>query len=158
MPGFLAGLRVRLEDGDGVVALANTTATPALRALGDDLLDALAELGAAAASSPGRPRGDPALLELVGHVALGPARTTARVGGEHLVLGEPGTAPRVALRRVGDDEWVGLDGYHTGEPLRVVRRADGTVSHLDLASFRFTRTPYDPGRDVPGGVDDLGWH
>ena len=62
------------------------------------------------------------------------------------------------FRRVGDDLWEGLDGYHTGEPLRVVRRADGTVSHLDLASFRFTRTPYDPEADVPGGVDDLGWH
>jgi hypothetical protein len=39
----------------------------------------------------------------------------------------------------------------------VVRRADGWVTHLDLASFRFTRTPYDPAADVPGGVDDLGW-
>ena len=28
---------------------------------------------------------------------------------------------------------------------------------LDLASFRLTRTPYDPGADVPGGVDEAGW-
>ena len=35
--------------------------------------------------------------------------------------------------------------------------ADGSVSHLDLASFRFTRTPYDPEADVPGGVDESGW-
>jgi hypothetical protein len=40
----------------------------------------------------------------------------------------------------------------------VVRAADGSVSHLDLASFRFTRLPYDPERDIPGGVDDAGWH
>ena len=52
---------------------------------------------------------------------------------------------------------MGLDGYYTGEPLHVVRRPDGTVSHLDLASFRFTRMPYDPEADVPGGVDEHGW-
>ena len=52
---------------------------------------------------------------------------------------------------------MGLDGYYTGEPLRVVRRGDGSVSHLDLATFRFTRTPYDPEADVPGGVDEQGW-
>ncbi len=73
------------------------------------------------------------------------------------MLGEPGPGPRVAVRPEGEDLWVGLDGYLTGEPLRVVRRADGTVSHLDLASFRFTRTPYDPEADVPGGVDEAGW-
>jgi hypothetical protein len=53
---------------------------------------------------------------------------------------------------------MGLDGYYAGEPLRVVRDAGGAVSHLDLASFRFTRLPYDPERDIPGGVDDAGWH
>ena len=55
------------------------------------------------------------------------------------------------------DEVTFVDGDHTGEPLRVVRRADGTVSHLDLASFRFTRTPYDRDADIPGGVDEPGW-
>ena len=59
--------------------------------------------------------------------------------------------------RSATDEWLGLDSYYAGEPLRVVRRGDGSVSHLDLASFRFTRTPYDPQADVPGGVDERGW-
>ena len=40
----------------------------------------------------------------------------------------------------------------------MVRDADGAVSHLDLASFRFTRLPYDPERDIPGGVDTAGRH
>ena len=97
-------------------------------------------------------------IELVGTWHWGASTTTARLVGEDLVLGEPGTARGSRFRRTGQDTWVGLDSYHTGEPLRVVRRADGTVSHLDLASFRFTRTPYDPTADVPGGVDDLGWH
>ncbi len=91
------------------------------------------------------------------HVALGPGRD----GGQgRRRAPRPRRAGRGAwrtVRRVGPDEWVGLDGYYTGEPLRIIRRGDGTVSHLDLASFRFTRTPYDPQADVPGGVDEAGW-
>ena len=29
--------------------------------------------------------------------------------------------------------------------------------HLWLATFVFTRTPYDPAAPVPGGVSDEGW-
>ncbi|MGL5909651.1 MAG: DUF7586 domain-containing protein, partial [Phycicoccus sp.] len=101
--------------------------------------------------------GDPVLLELTGTWHWGPAVSTARVVGEYLVLGEPGQARRSRFAPVGRDEWVGLDGYHAGEPLHVVRGADGAVSHLDIATFRFTRTPYDPSADVPGGVDASGW-
>lgn len=39
----------------------------------------------------------------------------------------------------------------------MVRLEDGSVSHLDLASFIFTRAPYEPGAAVPGGVDKEGW-
>ena len=73
------------------------------------------------------------------------------------MLGEPGSGRGARFRPTGVDAWLGLDGYYAGEPLNVVRRADGSVSHLDLASFRFTRTPYDPQADVPGGVDENGW-
>lgn len=162
MPGFLAGLRVRLGSvgdggGDGVVLLTNTTAAgPALRELPGLLLGDLAELEPPAAP-PWSAAGDPTLLELVGTWHWGPATEVAKVVGEHLVLGEPGAGRGSRFRRVEADLWEGLDGYHTGEPLRVVRRPDGTVSHLDLASFRFTRTPYDPRADVPGGVDEDGW-
>lgn len=167
MPGFLAGVRVRLDDGssdgtvggavgDGVVTMANTTWTPVLRSLGDDLLRILAEHEPAAVQ-PWSAAGDPGLLELVGTWHWGASTTTAIIRGAHLVLGEPGEARGARFHRVGTDEWVGLDGYHAGEPLRVVRRADGTVSHLDVASFRFARTPYDPAADVPGGVDASHW-
>jgi hypothetical protein len=30
--------------------------------------------------------------------------------------------------------------------------------HLDVGTFIFTRTPYDPEAPVPGGVDERGWH
>jgi CubicO group peptidase (beta-lactamase class C family) len=166
MPGFLAGLRVRLSDGDdglpgaepgdGVVTMANTTTTTVMRTLSDDLLRILAEEEPAVVETWSA-TGDPDLLELLGTWHWGPSTSTATVRGEHLVLGEPGTARGSRFERTGTDTWVGLDGYYTGEPLRVVRRADGSVSHLDLASFRFTRTPYDPAADVPGGVDEGGW-
>jgi hypothetical protein len=31
-----------------------------------------------------------------------------------------------------------------------VRRPDGTVSHLDIATFVYTRVPYDPQAPIPG--------
>ncbi|WP_377643652.1 serine hydrolase domain-containing protein [Oryzobacter terrae] len=161
MPGFLASLRVALGDeaaggGDGVVVLTNTTASSVLRGVTTDLLAGLAEREPVT-PAPWSASGHPGLLELVGPWHWGPMVETARVVGEHLVLGEPGTGRGSRFRRVGDDLWEGLDGYHTGEPLRVLRRPDGTVSHLDLATFRLTRTPYDPDADVPGGVDEAGW-
>lgn len=61
------------------------------------------------------------------------------------------------FRANGDGTWTGLDGYYAGELLRPVRRPDGSVSHLDLGSFVFTRQPYDEEVPVPGGVDPEGW-
>ena len=110
-----------------------------------------------AAVTPWVASGSADVLELAGTWHWGPAVEVARFVGDHLVLGEPGAGRGSRFRQVDRDEWVGLDGYYTGEPLRVVRRGDGTVSHLDLATFRFTRTPYDPEADVPGGVDAQGW-
>ncbi|WP_299447345.1 serine hydrolase [uncultured Phycicoccus sp.] len=156
MPGFLAGLRVRLEGGDGVVTMTNTTSATVLRSLTEDLLGVL-DAEAPHPVPPWSAAGDASLLDLVGTWHWGPSTTTARLVDEHLVLGEPGQARGSRFARVGPDAWVGLDGYNAGEPLLVVRRSDGTVSHLDLASFRFTRTPYDPDADVPGGVDPAGW-
>ena len=154
MPGFLAGLRVDVESGDGVVVLTNTTT--GLGPLATELLKAFVEREPLP-PEPWHACGDPSVLDVVGTWHWGPSVSTARVVGEHLVLGEPGTARGSRFAPVGADEWVGLDGYYTGEPLRVLRSADGIPTHLDLASFRFTRTPYDPTADVPGGVDDGGW-
>ena len=47
---------------------------------------------------------------------------------------------------------VGVTGYHAGEELHVVRRPDGTVGHLEVATFVYTRTPYDPEAPIPGGA------
>ncbi|MEO7235056.1 MAG: serine hydrolase domain-containing protein [Lapillicoccus sp.] len=156
MPGFLAGLQVDVESGDGVVVFANTTSAPL--AFARDLLTVVREREPLE-PEPWYAGGTTAeALELVGLWHWGPSLTHARAtpdGG--LELGVPGQGRGARFRAVGDGTWVGLDGYYAGEPLRVVRDVDGAVSHLDLASFRFTRTPYDPDGDIPGGVDEAGW-
>ena len=62
-----------------------------------------------------------------------------------------GQGLRPVLARLDDDAFVGTQGYLEAETLRVVRRQDGTVSHLECATFVYTRTPYDPDVDIPGG-------
>lgn len=160
MPGFLAGLRVRLDTRDGVVACLNATSSPATRPLVGSLFAALDEHAPAAVTpwAPGSTALDHAAhLELTGTWHWGPAAMPARLVGEHLVLGDAAMGRGARFAQVDEDHWVGLDGYHTGEPLRVVRRPDGSISHLDLQSFCLTRTPYDTTADVPGGVDEAGW-
>ncbi len=46
---------------------------------------------------------------------------------------------------------VGSDGYHRGEELVLHRRPDGSIGHLECASFVYTRTAYDPEAPIPGG-------
>jgi hypothetical protein len=43
---------------------------------------------------------------------------------------------------VAEDRIVGLAGYHHGETLHVVRHDDGSIDHLECATFVYTRTPY----------------
>ena len=33
----------------------------------------------------------------------------------------------------------------------MVRNGDGSISHLDIATFIHTRAPYDPAAPIPGG-------
>jgi CubicO group peptidase (beta-lactamase class C family) len=72
----------------------------------------------------------------------------AMEGAELVVRREGEVAHRFA---VVDGRVVGRSGYHAGETLHVVRRPDGTVAHLEAATFVYTRTPYDPEAPIPGG-------
>ncbi|MGI8577351.1 MAG: DUF7586 domain-containing protein [Nocardioidaceae bacterium] len=66
-------------------------------------------------------------------------------------MSRPGDAsPAYRYRRTAADTFVGISGYHTGETLRVVRRPEGPVSHLECATFVYTRPPYDPDAPIPG--------
>ncbi len=151
MPGFLAGVFVDREEQTGAVSLANTTTglEPLLPALLADLR--AAEPRVVEAWTPSAP---PVPLETLGVWFWGPGPHLLRaLPGGLLHLGPlPGRAGRASRFAPRDDgTWVGLDGYYAGEPLRI---AD---DHLDLGTFVFTRTPYDPDAPVPGGVDEGGW-
>jgi CubicO group peptidase (beta-lactamase class C family) len=157
MPGFLAGLQVDLENGDGVVLFSNSTSGPL--GFGRDLLTLVREREPTTPETWYAGGSDPDAVELVGLWHWGPAVTMVKATGDGgLELGVAGEGRAARFRKAGEGTWVGLDSYYAGEPLRVVRDASGAVSHLDLASFRFTRLPYDPERDIPGGVDAAGWH
>ncbi len=153
MPGFLAQLRVDVATGDGVIVLAN--ATSGLGPLGADLLRLLGEHEPIArepwTARPGQ-RDD---LDIVGDWFWGTARFTLTLRDDVLVLGEPGLG-RGARFAPAADGWRGLDGYYSGETLTVRRDASGRPVQLDLASFVFTRTPYDPSGEIPGGLEG-GW-
>ncbi len=156
MPGFLAGLRVNSETGDGCVVFANATS-----GLGDVSPDLLALLADREPITPQAWSADPdqvRVLELTGDWYWGTVEFTmsARRDG-YLELGEPGAGRGCRLKPVAGG-WIGLDGYYSGETLTVLRDGSGRVSHLDLGSFRFSRTPYDPDADIPGGTDPAGWH
>lgn len=161
MPGFLAALWVSVEDGVGAIALANCTSGPAISTLAADLL-ALTADAEPRFPAPWRPadRLDRDLLALAGPWYWGttPYALRVRDTGEvslGRLTGPGGRGSR--FRAEPDGTWTGLEGYYAGETLRAVRRADGTVSHLDLGSFVFTREPYDPAAPVPGGLDPQGW-
>ena len=151
MPGFLAGVFVDRDEQSGAVSLANTTS--GLDAVVFGLLQDVhaAEPRIVDAWSPEPPA---VPLDALGVWYWGPAPSVLRArAGALLHLGplpgRPGRASRFARR--DDGTWVGLDGYYAGETLRI---AD---DHLNLGTFVFTRSPYDPDAPVPGGVDERGW-
>jgi CubicO group peptidase (beta-lactamase class C family) len=151
MPGFLAGVFVDREEQTGAVSLANTTT--GLDAVVFGLLE---DLRAAEPRivEPWTPSPSPVPLDRLGVWFWGPSPYALRsIGGGLLHLGplpgRPGRASRFSRR--DDGTWVGLDGYFAGEALRIAE------DHLNLDTFVFTRTPYDPAAPVPGGVDGRGW-
>ncbi|MER5883865.1 serine hydrolase domain-containing protein [Streptomyces sp. NPDC001941] len=160
LPGFVACLWVSAEQGLSAVAVANATSGPKVGAVAAELLRTVAE-AEPRIPRPWRPlpEVDQELLALTGPWYWGTYSYGLRLLPERGVALEPlrggGRASR--FRALPDGGWIGLDGYYQGEPLRVVRREDGSVSHLDLASFAFTREPYGPRDAVPGGVDEGGW-
>ncbi|MEU2564216.1 serine hydrolase domain-containing protein [Streptomyces longispororuber] len=160
LPGFLASLWTCEEEDIATVVLANCTSGPAVATVAAELLRIVAE-AEPRIPEPWRPlpEVDPSLLELAGPWYWGTSVQALRLaaGGEVRLGPLAGGGRGSRFRPNGDGTWTGLDGYYAGERLRAVRRADGTVSHLDLGSFVFTREPYDKNAPVPGGVDPEGW-
>lgn len=155
MPGFLAACLVDQERGTGAVVLANATHGWGPGGLATDLVELLEEC------EPSIPPAwtpvdnvPPAVAPVLGLWHWGNTPHVIR-----LVSADVETAAleveidgRVAYRfRLDGDRIIGVSGYHAGEELRVCRRPDGSVSHLDVATFILTREPYEPGTPIPGG-------
>ncbi|WKX71528.1 serine hydrolase [Streptomyces sp. XD-27] len=160
MPGFMAALWVSPADRLGGIALANATMGLPISAIAAELVGIVADREPRI-PEPWRPLTsvDPALLALTGVWYWGATAFHLRLGADRaLELGPVGELGRGArFRAEGGGTWTGLDGYYAGETLRAVTGEDGSVSHLDVGTFVFTRLPYEPGDAVPGGVDPDGW-
>jgi CubicO group peptidase (beta-lactamase class C family) len=141
MPGFLASLFVDPATGDGTVVLANGTT-----GLDADGVPAALLTGAPPTTvEPWVPtiRVPDWAQPLLGFWFWGNTATEWRWQDERLEVRmlQNGTLAHAFARR-GDGRIVGVSGYHRGEKLHV---HDG---HLECATFRYTRTPYDTSSGV----------
>jgi CubicO group peptidase (beta-lactamase class C family) len=159
VPGFLAVLLVDRQERTGVVTLTNATTGLPLD-LTTDLLRTLRELEPHVAD-PWTPSPLPEglTLDMLGTWHWGTASfgLRAEAGGTLTLEALRASGRATRFRPAGEGRWVGLNGYWAGEVLTPGRDAAGRVTHLDVASFCFTRTPYDPQAPVPGDVDPAGW-
>ncbi len=158
MPGFIAVLQISDSPGaDTAVVLCNSTSGFS-RSLGTDLLGILAEGEPYCPQEWTPSRIEQDVLDMLGSWYWGPVPFTLRLTGDVLELGNPGgDGQAMRFRPDGEGGWTGVDGYQAGEPLAVVTGPDGSATALNIGSFIYTRTPYDPAAPVPGGVDNDGW-
>ncbi len=143
MPGFLASLFVDPASGDGAVVLANATTGLAT----DDVPARLLTGPTPAARDPWLP--SPAVPEavapLLGLWFWGNTATEWRwQGGRLEVRALQSGALSYAFEVRPDGRLVGASGYHRGEILQV------HPTHLECATFVYTRVPYDPRAPIPG--------
>lgn len=141
VPGFTADLRFDPATGAAAALVGNSTAR---------FGSARPLLDAAPVEAPEPAEPDAALAAaLAGRWFWGPNRYDLAVGpGRALTLAS--ACERHAFAPDADG-WVGVGGgYFHGERLRAVTGGDG-VRQLDVGTFCFTRTPYDPDADLPGG-------
>jgi CubicO group peptidase (beta-lactamase class C family) len=160
MPGFLAAVWLSVDERLGGISLANATSGIQIGSLAAELI------GIVASHEPPLPPPwhplqsfDDELLALTGTWYWGPTGYNLYLLPDRHLRLEPlrGSGRASRFRPAPDGTWTGLEGYYAGERLRIERDASGRVSHLDIGTFVFTRTPYDPAAAVPGGVDPVGW-
>lgn len=159
MPGFLASVLVDRGEQFATVTLANATSGLDGTMVGDLHQVMRAQEPFIGPAWTPLETVDPQLHELVGLWHWGTYAYGLRLSADGLLHLLPllGAGRGTRFRPVRDGVLVGLDGYHAGEVLRVIRDGDGAVVALDLGSFIYSRTPYDPAAPHPGGVDPAGW-
>jgi hypothetical protein len=145
MPGFLATAFVDPDTRRGVVALTNATTGVGTDQLALDLLaGAEPETGPdGGPMKPWLPSSEvPArVAELIGLWFWGNTALELRWCDSLLevrTLAPPALSDRYSIT---PDRIVGVEGYHLGETLEVHRDPDGAVSHLECATFVYTRHP-----------------
>jgi CubicO group peptidase (beta-lactamase class C family) len=153
MPGFLAALHVDPGSGIGAAVLSNATTGIDPRALAVSLIEGDPD---ADDDRPTRWRPTTALpAEVRGVPGLwfwGNSAQDVRWHNDGLELRPMARGGVVSDRfELVDGTLVGVLGYHRGERLDVVRNPDGTIRNLRCATFVYTRSPYDPDVDIPGG-------
>jgi CubicO group peptidase (beta-lactamase class C family) len=150
MPGFLAAVFVDPRTHASAVVMANVTTGIEVERLTADMIARVQPLGYHPTERENEPDPEDAMPDLEGDWFWGntPFRLTATSDG--LILESERQPWRFVRDRI--DGYRGLNGYTAGEELSVVRRADGTPSHLEVATFVLTRTPYDPDAPIPGGL------
>ncbi|HSV39782.1 MAG TPA: serine hydrolase domain-containing protein [Nocardioidaceae bacterium] len=154
MPGFQASLFADRPRRAAAVVLANSTTglqadgiTPLLLGVLEDSEPTVPGPWAPATQVP------PEVMEILGPWHWGNTGFVFSWNGSEVVASALRTGEdREAFRPAAEGTFLGTSGYHHGETLRVVRNMDGSINHLEVATFVFTRAPYDPEAPIPGGV------
>jgi len=149
MPGFQACALIEHRSGRGLVALTNATTgftaeELAARMLGSRTPPAL-ERWRPSADVPAWAR------ELLGLWFWGNSAFGCRWHNERLEFVDLARSSVAEQFVSTDGRIVGHLGYHQGETLEVRRGGDGAPISLECATFVYTRTPYDPRVEIPGG-------
>ncbi|WP_028473020.1 serine hydrolase domain-containing protein [Nocardioides alkalitolerans] len=154
MPGFQAACFADAPRRTAAVVLANSTTGVPTSALATRLLETLHD-AEPTLPAPWRPSADvPAVVsDVLGVWHWGNTPSVWTWEDEAVVVRvREAEMYRFAVHEVaGAPTLVGVRGYHDGETVHVVRRGDGSVSHLEVATFVYSRAPYEPGTPVPGG-------
>ena len=149
MPGFQAGLFVDAASGEGAVMLTNATTG----VMGHDVAGRLLGQhtpGVGPAWFPSASVPDWA-EELLGYWHWGNSAHELRWHNGRLEFHDLARGLLAEQFEHHEGRIVGHAGYHHGETLRVVRNPDGSINHLNCATFIYTREPYDARAPIPGG-------
>jgi hypothetical protein len=150
MPGFLAAMFVDPKTHVSAVVMTNATTGLDTELLATDLIARLQPMGYHRTEQETEPDPEDEMPDLAGDWFWGNTRFRLTAVSDGLTLASA-REESWHFVRVDVDGYRGQNGYVAGERLTVHRRADGTPSHLEVATFILTREPYDPTVPIPGG-------
>lgn len=141
MPGFMAALFVDPVTGEGASFLCNGTTGVAQHQVVEQLLGRRPLAATRSAWVPS-PRVAAPAVGVPGLWFWGNSAIEFRWHHEGLDLHSLATRTHTDRFELVGEELIGVWGYHRGERLQVTRARDGSVSHLECATFGYTRAPY----------------